>query len=105
MAPITFSLTIMGKPPSMGRVPGSLRTGVRLCVTRASASALLGRVQVTAVRAFWMATSILASYVLSKRWRESKCPPSSTMTMTTCHVFVTASSSAVAVSDGHAVHC
>ena len=46
---MTFSLTTMGKPPSMGRAPDSVRTGVRLCATRASASALLGRLKLSSM--------------------------------------------------------
>src|SRR5262249_8211427 len=61
-------------------------------------SALLGRLTLPAVWAFWMAISMLPVCVSSKRWRASRCPPSSTRAMTTFHVFLTASSSAAAAS-------
>ena len=64
----------MGTPPSMGIALGRVRTGVRFCVTRVSASAVLGRVTLPAVWACWMALSMLPVCVSSQALESEQMP-------------------------------
>src|SRR5579885_2454476 len=63
----------------------------------ASSSALLGRLNCSAVRALPCAASAAESCVLSILWNITRLPPESRMAMATCQEFFIASSSAAAI--------
>ena len=98
MAPMILPSTMTGMPPSSGVM--SLSASSRMPAppaAMASSSALLGRLNSSAVRALPSDTVVADSCALSTRWNMTMLPPLSRMVMATCQEFLAASSSAAAM--------
>ncbi len=98
IAPTILPSTTTGMPPSSGVI--ALSASSRMPAppaAMASSSALLGRLNSSAVRALPSDTEVAESCALSTLWNITKLPPLSRMVMATCQEFLAASSSAAAM--------
>src|ERR1700685_1320287 len=98
MAPMILPSTMTGKPPSIGVMAFSANSRMPAPpAAMASSSALLGRLNSSAVRALPSVTVVADSWALSALWNMIMLPPLSRMVMATCQEFLAASSSAAAM--------